>query len=148
MKRNPYDTDAPVSTLGERIKAIRMNWKWSQETMAEALKVDQASISFWERDKIRPSGSALVALASLFRSSPQALEEGAGFRIPDAPCTSASAKADGGQARCVSLPMGGDQGVMVVDLGSGASHGALLSEAMMNLVQGTKDRRRVWVVIA
>ena len=37
MKRSNMDADARISTLGERIKAIRMNWKWSQEAMAGAL---------------------------------------------------------------------------------------------------------------
>ena len=67
MKRFDSNSDAPLSTtsLGDRIKAVRLTWRWSQEEMAEALRVDQASISFWERDKIKPSGSAIVALVGL-----------------------------------------------------------------------------------
>ena len=78
MKRFDSNSDAPLSitSLGDRIKAVRLTWRWSQEEMAEALRVDQASISFWERDKIKPSGSAIVALASLFRTSTDALEGG------------------------------------------------------------------------
>ena len=82
MKPSNTDTEAPVSTLGERIKAIRLDWRWSQQEIADAMRVDQASISFWERDKIKPSGSAFVALSSLFRTSPAALKEGTGFRMP------------------------------------------------------------------
>jgi len=147
MKRSNLDSEVPISTLGERIKAIRMNWKWSQESMAEALRVDQASISFWERDKIKPSGSAIVALASLFRTSPQALEEGVGFRIPESPSSHGSPESGQEPARSVSLPMGGEAGVVVVDLGDGSFKDSVLSEAMMSLVQGLKDNRRVWLVL-
>ena len=51
----------PIS-FGGRIKAVRLTWGWSQQKLAEAVNVDQASISFWERDKIKPSGTGLLAL--------------------------------------------------------------------------------------
>ena len=49
--------------------------------------------------------------------------------------------------RSVSLPAGSEDVVMVVDLGDGSTKGKQLSEAMMSLVQGVKDSRRVWVVL-
>ena len=137
----------PTSTLGERVKATRLTWKWSQEEMANALRVDQASISFWERDKIRPSGSAIVALASLFRTSVEALEGGSGFHIPEPPSNPESAKADREVPRSISLPKGVQGGIVVVDLGEGSYKDMQLSEAMMALVQGVKDSRRTWVVL-
>ena len=82
------ETPSSLNTLGERIKAVRSHWNWSQEEMASNLRVDQASISFWERDKIRPSGSAMVALASLFRNSVESLESGEKFQLPDPPTSS------------------------------------------------------------
>jgi len=148
MRRNHiFDSEAPLSTLGERIKAIRLNWDWSQEEIAGAMRVDQATISFWERGKVRPTGSAIVALASLFRSSPAALENGNGFRIPDPPSSPGTKKVDREQPRSVSLPMGGEE-VMVVDLGNGTSQGKPLSEALLSLAKGAKDSRRAWVVLA
>jgi transcriptional regulator with XRE-family HTH domain len=149
LKRFDSNSDAPLalSSLGDRIKAVRLSWRWSQEEMAEALRVDQASISFWERDKIKPSGSAIVALASLFRTSTEALEGGSGFKIPDPPSHPESAKVDREFPRSVSLPATSEDVVMVVDLGDGSSKGKQLSEAMMSLVQGVKDSRRVWVVL-
>ena len=137
----------PTSTMGERIKAIRVSWRWSQEEMASALRVDQASISFWERDKIRPSGSAVVALASLFRTSTEALEVGAGFRIPDPPSSPETAKADREVPLSISLPVGVKDVIVVVDLGDGSYKDLPLSEAMIALVQGVKDSRRSWVVL-
>jgi transcriptional regulator with XRE-family HTH domain len=142
------DSGTPfAASLGDRIKSVRRTWKWSQQEMAEALRVDQASISFWERDKIRPSGSAIVALASLFRTSVEALEGGHEFNIPDSPSTPGTAKIEREFPRSVCLPIGARDQVMVVDLADGSSKGDPVSEAMMALAMGVKGNRRVWVVI-
>jgi len=125
-----------------------MAWAWSQEEMAETLRVDQASISFWERDKIKPSGSALVALAALFRTSLEALEHGKGFILPDPPSRApVSRKAEREMPRSVSLPSGDGDPIVIVDLLDGSSRGKQISEAMMSLVQAVKDGRKIWVVM-
>lgn len=150
MKRNtPSPEQAPsLNTLGERIKAVRLGWSWSQEEMAEALRVDQASISFWERDKIKPSGSAMVALAALFRTGVEALEKGNGFVVPDPPSRPPSSRtAEWELPRSISLPHGEADTVVVVDLKDGSSRPKQLSEAMMSLVAGVKEGRKVWVVL-
>lgn len=150
MKRSeaPSDSQPALNTLGERIKAVRMAWAWSQEEMAETLRVDQASISFWERDKIKPSGSALVALAALFRTSLEALEHGKGFILPDPPSRApVSRKAEREMPRSVSLPSGDGDPIVIVDLLDGSSRGKQISEAMMSLVQAVKDGRKIWVVM-
>ncbi len=150
MKRSeaPSDSNPSLNTLGERIKAVRMLWAWSQEEMAETLRVDQASISFWERDKIKPSGSALVALAALFRTSLEALEHGKGFILPDPPSRNpASKKAEREMPRSVSLPRGEEEPIVIVDLLDGSSKGKQISEAMMVLVQAVKDGRKIWIVL-
>jgi transcriptional regulator with XRE-family HTH domain len=150
LKRSeaPADSQPSLKTLGERIKAVRTTWAWSQEEMAEALRVDQASISFWERDKIKPSGSALVALAALFRTSLEALESGNVFIVPDPPSRAPiSKKADREMPRSVSLPRGEEEPIVIVDLLDGTSKGKQISEAMMVLVQAVKDERKVWVVM-
>ena len=152
MKRAESNSDSPavLDTLGARIKAVRVRWRWSQEEMAEALRVDQASISFWERNKIVPSGSALVALAALFRSSVTALEKGEGFIMPESPNKmDGSGKAIRGELpRSVALPFvqGGDV-LEIIDLKDGSTKTQPLSEAMMVMVQGVKEGRRVWVVM-
>lgn len=137
----------PLTTLGERIKAVRLTWGWSQEEMAETLRVDQASISFWERDKIKPSGSAMVALAALFRTSLDALESGMGFVLPDPPSRLPLPKTDREFPRGVSLPLSDSEPIVVVDLANGSSRGKQLSEAMMILVEGVKAGRKIWVVM-
>ena len=138
----------PATTVGGRIKAVRQSWKWSQEAMAEALKVDQASISFWERGKITPSGSAMLALASLFRTSVEGLREGTDFHLPESPSSGASRREAPAHPRCVSLPMVEQAGVMVVDLGDGTYGNKDLSEAVLGLAQGVSGNRKVWLVLA
>jgi transcriptional regulator with XRE-family HTH domain len=150
MKRSevPSDSKPSLKTLGDRIKAVRMAWGWSQEEMAETLRVDQASISFWERDKIRPSGSALVALAALFRTSLESLEKGKGFVLPDPPSRAPISKKIARPAlRSVSLPGGLEDPIAIVDLLDGTSRGRQISEAMMVLVQAVKDDRKIWIVV-
>ena len=142
-----FTTTLAPSSLGARIKAVRMNWRWSQKDMAHALRVDQATISFWERDKVTPSGSGIVALASLFRMSAEAMAKGTGFRIPDAPADTRTSNDEREVPMGVSLPWGGTDATMVVDLGDGSSRGMTPSEAMMSLVTGVHDARRVWVVL-
>lgn len=148
MKRAEITSDSSPSlkTLGERIKAVRTAWGWSQEEMAETLRVDQASISFWERDKIKPSGSAMVALSALFLYQPgrAGVRHGlCGARPPRPPL----AKAEREFPRSVSLPISDADPIVVVDLVDGTSKGKQLSEAMMVLVESVKAGRRVWVVM-
>jgi len=134
-------------TLGERIKAVRLAWDWPQEEMAEILRVDQASISFWERDKIKPSGSAMVALAALFRTTIDALESGEKFMIPAAPNRGEGIRRSRALPRGVCLPVSVSDNVTIVDLNSGGLTTPQLSEAMINLGQYAKENRRVWIVV-
>ena len=136
-----------MDSVGDRIRSVRRTWRWSQEQLAATLKVDQATISFWERDLIRPGGSALLALASLFRVRVEALEKGRDFRIPDCPAQAGPTRADRILPRSVSLPCRGGQPLMVVDLGDGSSRGSALDEALLSLSQGLLKNRRVWLVL-
>lgn len=74
-----------LSPLAKHIRDIRVVWGWSQERLAKALHCDQASISFWERDKIVPSGVSLVALACLCGTTVYALQTGKGWETPAEP---------------------------------------------------------------
>ena len=136
----------PIS-FGGRIKAVRLTWGWSQQKLAEAVNVDQASISFWERDKIKPSGTGLLALASLFRTSVTALVDGTGFHTPDPPAMQESISARVKKSRCVSLPVGEKDKVMLVDLVGGSSRDYSLAETIMALVEGLRSHRRTWIVL-
>ena len=145
---NSNPEPAFLASMGERIKAIRRNWKWSQVDLARALKVDQASISFWETDKVRPNGAALVALASIFRTQVDALLVGADFAMPEAPSAAEQANLKTGELRTVSLPYAPGGELMVVDLGDGSAKGLNLPDAMVRLSEGVAGNRKVWVVLA
>ncbi|MDR1840619.1 MAG: helix-turn-helix domain-containing protein [Holophagales bacterium] len=136
-----------LSTLGERIKAVRVAWDWPQEEMAEILRVDQASISFWERDKIKPSGSAIVTLAALFRTTIEALEKGENFVMPTAPGRGEGIRRSRALPRGVCLPVADPDKVTIVDFRDGGITAPQLSEAMISLGQYAKESRKVWIVV-
>jgi len=142
----PAEPLAPP-TLAGRLKAVRDAWKWSQEEMAEVLRVDQASISFWERGKIKPSGSALMALAALFRTTVDALEKGDGFVMPAAPSRGAAPKGLRPPPRTVCLPVAEPGRVTIIDLGTGYLSAQHPGEVVVDLGRFTKDNRRIWIVV-
>jgi transcriptional regulator with XRE-family HTH domain len=143
----PAPQEAPARpTLADRIRAVRDAWKWSQEEMAEVLRVDQASISFWERGKIRPSGSALVALAALFRTTVGALENGEGFVMPSPPGRGTGPKNFRALPRTVCLPVTESGIVAIVDLGDGGLTALQPAEAAMHLERLADGSRSVWIV--
>lgn len=73
--------DGKPSTLGLRIRAIRVAWGWTQGTLAKVLGSSQSIISEWEKDISKPSGATLTALAKLVDLPVAALENGRGFRM-------------------------------------------------------------------
>jgi transcriptional regulator with XRE-family HTH domain len=138
------------ASLGERIRAVRITWDWTQGTLAKALGSSQSIVSEWEKDVSRPSGATFVALARLFRLSVQALETGKGFEIPDPP----DAKPQGGlmSKRDVEdlkklLPglHGGE--ILQVDTESMDSELVALKDALTALREAKKEGRTVWLVI-
>lgn len=143
----PESVPVPLPTLGARIKSVRRAWGWAQEELAEILRVDQASISFWERDKIKPSGSALVALAALFRTTVEAIEKGDNFAVPTPPWGKNGKRKNRTILRGVCLPDAEPDKVTIIDLANGSLQAPLLSEAMISLGQYAKDNRKVWIVV-
>jgi transcriptional regulator with XRE-family HTH domain len=115
--------------------------------MAEILRVDQASVSFWERGKIKPSGSALLALATLFRTTVDALENGEGFVMPHPPNRGEGLKKLRALPRTVCLPIAEPGGVVIVDLGSGELSGPHTGGAANFLSLLATNDRKVWIVL-
>jgi transcriptional regulator with XRE-family HTH domain len=74
-----------ATTLGERVRLIRLAWGWTQNQLAKAINSKQNVISHWENNSTQPSGTALGSLAGLFRVSPESLISGIGFSIPPPP---------------------------------------------------------------
>jgi len=63
-------------TLGETIKAYRMERNMTQEFVAESLGVSRQAVSKWEKGASDPSTSNLLALAKLYGISAEELLHG------------------------------------------------------------------------
>jgi transcriptional regulator with XRE-family HTH domain len=52
--------------LAERIKSLRKEKNLGQNALADALKISNASVSYWETGKQEPCASAIFKLAEYF----------------------------------------------------------------------------------
>jgi len=140
----------PLATLGQRIRAVRIAWGWTQGTLAKALGSAQSLISEWEKDISRPSGASLTALARLFHNTTSALSTGRGFKISDPP----DAEPRGGQMskRTIQelrqlLPALQEGEILKVNTTSNDSELVVLKEALTALRSAQNEGRPVWLVI-
>lgn len=60
-------------SLGEELKARRVQCKMTQEFVADALGVSRQAVSKWENGTVDPSTSNLLSLAKLYGLSAEAL---------------------------------------------------------------------------
>ena len=67
------EKQATKASLGETIRAHRMRCQMTQEFVADALGVSRQAVSKWENGTSDPSTSNLIALAKLFKISPEEL---------------------------------------------------------------------------
>jgi transcriptional regulator with XRE-family HTH domain len=141
----PSTDPSGPATLGQRIRAVRTAWGWSQLKMAATLGLDQATVSFWEQDKIIPGGTSTVALSALFRMSIEALATGTGFLIPDPP--SDLPLLDHRSFRSVSLPTTEPNLMGIVDMRNGTATQADTSQTIIELTDALKSGRKVWMVL-
>lgn len=144
--RGPYESRPHVThpkSLGERIRAVRLAWGWTQGQFAAALNTDFSAISSWERERVRPSGAALAALCHLLRLSPEWLEGAQEFVIPPPP-----GEAQAATARTLTLPDMNQAPVCLLTLQDAT--GVPLqdpTQAVMRLLQAVQEGRKVWVVL-
>ena len=66
---------AVAKSLGEALKDNRIRCKMTQEFVAETLGVSRQSVSKWENGSSDPNTSNLIALAKLYKVSPEELLE-------------------------------------------------------------------------
>ncbi|WP_148723575.1 helix-turn-helix domain-containing protein, partial [Escherichia coli] len=59
--------DTKNLTIGERIRYRRKNLKYTQRSLAKALKISHVSVSQWERDDSEPTGKNLFALSKVLQ---------------------------------------------------------------------------------
>ena len=62
-----------AKSLGEALKENRVRCQMTQEFVAETLGVSRQSVSKWENGSSDPNTSNLIALAKLYKVSPEAL---------------------------------------------------------------------------
>lgn len=62
-----------AKSLGEALKENRLRCQMTQEFVAETLGVSRQSVSKWENGTSDPNTSNLIALAKLYRISPEEL---------------------------------------------------------------------------
>ena len=66
---------AVAKSLGEALKENRIRCQMTQEFVAETLGVSRQSVSKWENGSSDPNTSHLIALAKLYKISPEELLE-------------------------------------------------------------------------
>ena len=66
---------AVAKSLGEALKENRIRCQMTQEFVAETLRVSRQSVSTWENGFSAPNTSNLIALAKLYKISPEQLLE-------------------------------------------------------------------------
>lgn len=64
---------AVAKSLGEALKENRVRCQMTQEFVAETLGVSRQSVSKWENGSSDPNTSNLIALAKLYKISPEEL---------------------------------------------------------------------------
>ena len=147
--RGPYDSDSSSdapSTMGARMKMLRIQRGLTQAEMGQALNTDQTMISLWERNKVRPSGAALSGVASFFGLDVRALETGEGLPMPVPVLANSAQPAGTGGRDAVALPDAGPGGVLAMDLRRRTEQRVEAMEAMGFLMKALKEGRSVWIV--
>ena len=70
---NSQDVRKTRKSLGEVLKKYRTDNKMTQEFVAESLGVSRQAVSKWEQGISEPSTSNMIALAKLYRVTPEEL---------------------------------------------------------------------------
>ncbi|HNX93825.1 MAG TPA: helix-turn-helix transcriptional regulator [Holophaga sp.] len=149
MPRSGPSTPPPPSrprSLGERIRTLRMAWGWTQEQLGRALNTDQTAVSAWERDRARPSGAALSAIARLAGISVEVLtsEGPLGGNLSARPELASTPR----EHTLTLKDAGAGTPLQFVDLNTDQQQPLLDSqEAMLKLIEATRQGRRVWLVV-
>ncbi len=147
--RGPYDSGSASgtpTTLGERLKALRIRKGLTQQELSAALNTDQTIISTWERDKSRPSGPALAAIAYLFNVTPEQLSTGASFVLPPQE-SQPKGVTQVAFPDIVNLPRHPEgASALVLDLATNAQNAIEPYEALNEVMQTLQEGRRIWIV--
>lgn len=146
--RGPYDSGYSATTpqtLGERLKWLRIRKGLTQTEAALALQTDAPTISSWERDRAKPSGTALVGLGAFYGVAARALETGEG--MPQSMGEELPPEISEGNALQVTLDRVGSTGLVLVEARTGRHKTLQHMDGMQQLVAALNKGRRVWMVI-
>ena len=133
-------------TLGERVRRVRLSWKWTQGQLAKAVHSKQNAISKWENDSAQPTGAALGSLAALFRLTPEALVTGKGFTVTAPPIGDGQEQSRTPPLQ-VSLPVTDKVQALHVDYQSATVCPIKPGKASGLIRDAIAKGKRVWLVI-
>ena len=135
-------------TLGQRIRLVRMTWKWSQTQLANALGTNQQTVSHWEQDCQQPTDATLHSLALLFGMTADALLSGKGFSIPDPPQTVGSLLVAANLATdLIKLPHASENEILLVRRSNENGKQLSPNEASRLIKQAHDNGQPVWIVV-
>lgn len=135
------------STLGERIRAVRMSWGWTQKQLGEAVSSNPKTVWHWEKGRQAPSEAALGALALVFGLPKDALLTGKGFLLPGPPRDMAGMLVgDSYASDMVVLPKTREGWVVVIDKDTGRHVEKVWTGVLSDIRAAREEGRPIWVV--
>jgi transcriptional regulator with XRE-family HTH domain len=136
------------STLGERIRAVRISWGWTLNQLGDAVHYSAKAVWHWEKGKQMPGDPALGAVADLFGLTAQALCTGVGFKIPDPPRQmGALLVAENYAADMVVLPPNDAEDLIYLEKDTGAHERVSLNRLIQTIRAARDNHRPVWLVV-
>ena len=145
------------TSLGERIRAWRLGFGYSQKSLAVAVGVGQSTVAMWERDEHLPAGPAMKQLVRVLGVSEHALVTGDGFKVPSLPPTGHGEAVDpeaGGDLMAIEkdtkvplvLPSAHPGEIWGLEIGSEAQEPLSPEDALEWLQAAIDEDKVVWIV--
>lgn len=139
-------------TPGERMRAIRLHFGWTQGNLARLLDVGQQAVSNWEQDRAMPVGAVKQRLSRLLGVDWEAIETGVKFRVPDEPPGSTLVgegilAIDESNKRPVLLPTAAEGEAWMVVVGTDERTPLDVKRLPREIREALKDGGAVWVVV-
>jgi transcriptional regulator with XRE-family HTH domain len=136
------------ATLGERIRAVRLSWGWTLKQLGTAIHYSHQAVWHWEKGIQVPGDPALGAVADLFGLTPEALNTGVGFRIPEPPRQVGSLLlAENYASDMVILPPNDAEHLICLDKEDG-THEQVSQNRLLQILRAAREGHRpVWLVL-
>jgi transcriptional regulator with XRE-family HTH domain len=141
-------TPSKPKTFGQRVRAVRIAWKWSQTQLAKALGTNQQTISHWEQERQQPTDATLHALASLFGMGTDALVSGKAFYLPGPPQPIGNLLVAANLATdLIKLPPACKENIMLVLRNEPSARPLTPHKATTLIYKAHEEGRPVWIVM-